>query len=434
MLENTKNSFEYSDNFDANRLEKLSELLDFESDDVLNNLKFLDNNKKFRKFVFSYLDADKKPVDKISNKKIRYMDFFCGGGGLSLGVHTAARLLGYDAKLLLAVDKDAAALKLVDQHFSPFVKRSCSLEDLIKYDIDPSGEVPSFNFFPEILDKQVQQFRGKVDLIVGGPPCQGHSNLNNLTRGNDPRNYLYFLMPAFAIALESKTIIIENVRAIVHASEDVVSVTQRLLESYGYNVKEAVLDASRYGVAQTRTRHFLIASKVADPLIDQISKLMKFDSFSFDDVNLGLKKIPNYPDIMESESVLSKENTERISHLFNSGDFDLQNDMRPDCHKDGHTYPSVYGRLRGDSPSGTITTGYTSPGRGRYIHPHAPRVINSREAARLQSFPDWYFANIDKLAFNKSNLAKIIGDAVPSLMVLPVMFSLARSFKMLEKG
>ena len=421
-----------SENFvdiDVMRIKKLLDLIDLEYDTNPDNFKFLENNIEFRKFVINYLNVEKKPSDPRSKKRIHYMDFFCGGGGLSLGVHTAAKLLGYDAKLLLAADKDSTALKLVEHHFSPLVKRACSLEELIKFDIDPSGETPSFNFFPEILDQQISQFKGKVDLIVGGPPCQGHSNLNNLTRGNDPRNYLYFLMPAFAIALEAKTIIIENVRSIVHASEDVVGVTQRLLESYGYFVKETVLDASQHGVAQTRTRHFLIASKVSEPLIDEISKLMRFDELSFDDVNLKLPKSQHYPTIMESESALSKENIERINHLFNSGDFDLHNEMRPDCHKDGHTYPSVYGRLRGDAPSGTVTTGYTSPGRGRYIHPHLPRMINSREAARLQSFPDWYFANVDTLNFNRSNLSKIIGDAVPSLMLMPIIFSLARSFK-----
>ena len=121
--------------------------------------------------------------------------------------------------------------------------------------------------------------------------------------------------------------------------------------------------------------------------------------------------------LLEQEPKLSLENQNRLKFLFENNLHDLPNKERPECHQEGHTYPSVYGRLYGDQPLYTITTGFGSPGRGRFIHPHKPRVINAREAARAQAFPDWYWSQIEQLKLSRNNLYKIIGDAVPSLMV-----------------
>ena len=111
----------------------------------------------------------------------------------------------------------------------------------------------------------------------------------------------------------------------------------------------------------------------------------------------------------------------------------MPNEIRPKCHQDGHTYRAVYGRMHGDKPAPTITTGFRSPGRGRYIHPSEPRTINIREAARIQSFPDWYFKDIDSLGLTKTHLDKIIGDAVPSMMVFPLILSLYESIESLSE-
>ena len=72
----------------------------------------------------------------------------------------------------------------------------------------------------------------------------------------------------------------------------------------------------------------------------------------------------------------------------------------------------------------TVTTGFQSPGRGRYVHPTERRTLTLREAGRLQSFPDWYWKDVDKLGLNRNSLQKIIGDAVPPLMIYPLIFSL----------
>src|SRR5690606_17176087 len=111
---------------------------------------------------------------------------------------------------------------------------------------------------------------------------------------------------------------------------------------------------------------------------------------------------------------LSEENRARVDWLFDNDAYELALPQRPDSHKEGTTYTSVYGRMRKNEPAPTITTGFTSPGRGRYVHPTRRRVLTAREAARLQGFPDSYiFAPNSVETPSRAKLAKWIGDAVP---------------------
>lgn len=103
--------------------------------------------------------------------------------------------------------------------------------------------------------------------------------------------------------------------------------------------------------------------------------------------------------------------------LFDKDEYDLPNDLRPPCHRDNpdHTYYSVYGRLHWDQPAPTITTGFNSMGQGRYVHPSKRRVITPHEAARVQTFPDFF----DFGATNKRTAwARLIGNAVPPLLTM----------------
>jgi DNA (cytosine-5)-methyltransferase 1 len=224
-------------------------------------------------FFLSYLNAS-LASKTAPRKKLNYIDLFCGGGGLSLGVQNAGRFLGYNPKLNLAADIDKHALNLTSAHFKPVFARNKSVEELIEYEVDLSGENSNFISAPFVTDHQIKELKGRVDLLVGGPPCQGHSNLNNKTRRFDPRNLLYFVMPAFAVALNIPNIIIENVRLINKASENVVEITKSILKHNGYSVSEFILTASDFGVAQSRTRHFLIASK--ERSTDQFSIINSF--------------------------------------------------------------------------------------------------------------------------------------------------------------
>jgi DNA (cytosine-5)-methyltransferase 1 len=115
----------------------------------------------------------------------------------------------------------------------------------------------------------------------------------------------------------------------------------------------------------------------------------------------------------DSAARLSPENQKRVNWLFDQNQDDLPDHARPVCHQNGHTYQAVYGRLRWDEPAGTITTGFLSPGRGRYIHSKERRGLTPHEAARLQGFPDSFVFAEHGVLSRKNTLAKVIGDAVP---------------------
>nr|WP_254445026.1 DNA cytosine methyltransferase [Ruegeria arenilitoris] len=365
------------------------------------------------------IDGSERP-----KKRLTYIDLFCGGGGLSLGVNQAARFLNRAPKLLAAADIDKIALQLVEKQFRPLISRPKSVEDLLRYDVDLSGNYSDFVVEPEITDSQISQFKGKVDLLVGGPPCQGHSNLNNKTRRFDQRNLLYFVMPAFAVALKIPYVIIENVPSINQAREDVVGITRKIFESRGYAVEDAVLNSADFGVAQTRSRHFLVASRVSAPKLKESIDIFSTDPISFDEACVPMPPLDEALSALEENGQLSAENVSRIEYLHENDLFNLPNKERPVCHQESHTYPSVYGRIRGDLPMTTITTGFGSPGRGRFIHPHERRVINIREAGRVQAFPDWYWEPAVQTGFKKAHFQKIIGDAVPPLFAYPLLTSL----------
>jgi DNA (cytosine-5)-methyltransferase 1 len=94
---------------------------------------------------------------------------------------------------------------------------------------------------------------------------------------------------------------------------------------------------------------------------------------------------------MDRPTVLKPETQRRVDYLFDHDLFDLPNSERPPCHRDKmHTYNSVYGRLQWDRPAPTITGGFDTMGRGRFVHPRFRRPLTPREGARLQGFPDWF--------------------------------------------
>ena len=269
-----------------------------------------------------------------------------------------------------------------------------------------------------MIDSEFTVSDPRFDALLAGPPCQGHSNLNNHTRRDDPRNELYLCVPAIAVALGIPIVVIENVQAVTRAKSDVVKTTISLLRNSGYEITDGVLDVSRLGWPQTRKRYFIVATLGRNPLL--LDELVQRFETEVRDLRWLIGDLPpveydeDPTDFMLQLPKLSEENVERIAFLAREGEMDLPDHIRPNCHKDGHTYKSSYGRMHWDKPAQTITTGFLTPGRGRFIHPDQPRVITPREAARIQAFPDWYDFSISGKPPRKSQLTKWIGDAVPA--------------------
>lgn len=356
---------------------------------------------------------------------IGVLDLFSGCGGFSLGASEAIEALGFTPLNYLAVDLDKDALQVFKANLRPKEIICNSVTSLVNFQLCTENGSVCFAGKPS-LSPHLHSLKGKVDLVIGGPPCQGHSGFNNRTRGDDPRNRLYYTVAATGIAIDASLIVIENVPRIVKDKDRVVEKTKAILKACGYYSEEIVCMASDYGVAQNRERHFLVASKHSVPQVHDAKNGLKVGSLGAYEAIHDLEIVEGNG-IFNSFSVLNEDNKARVDFLFENNLYELPNHVRPDCHKDGHSYPSVYGRLRPDKPANTLTTGFMSPGRGRYIHPTLRRCLTPHEAARLQGFPDTFNFNCRAIKeINFSFLSKVIGDAVPPpLGFVPIISALA---------
>ena len=358
----------------------------------------------------------KSPKSEVaSSKEFNIVDLFCSVGGLSLGAFEAAKAVDLNPRTLFCADVDNSALDVYKKNFSPIISSHNNISNLVDYHIYGRSESAELAYQPEIIDIKLASLVNKVDLLIAGPPCQGHSTLNNHSRGNDPRNHFYISTAAIAIALNAKLIVIENVARVTLDDTDVVETAKTILKQAGYFLSEDVINASELGGGQTRRRHFLVATKKEHIPLSDVSKILKKDSLVLSDL-IGDIELITSDNFMDKSSNTSPVNLERIKYLFDNDLYELPNEVRPDCHKDGHSYPSVYGRLRWNKPAPTITTGFLSPGRGRYIHPSQMRCITPREAARIQGFPDWFNFSSKNKEPVVSDITKWIGDAVPSVL------------------
>ena len=200
------------------------------------------------------------------SRSIRSAELFCGSGGLGLGVREAALELGLDYASLACLDHDPDAVEVYAANHGSPLKSACSATEIVDYNVSGQGESAEFLYDPEILDPNWLSLEGRVDVLMAGPPCQGHSNLNNRTRRTDKRNQLYLTVPAIAVALQVEAVIIENVQAVVHDRSEVVASTIQLLQTAGYTVETGVISALSTGWPQTRKRFFLIARRGSAPL------------------------------------------------------------------------------------------------------------------------------------------------------------------------
>jgi DNA (cytosine-5)-methyltransferase 1 len=329
----------------------------------------------------------------------------------------AIEALGAAHLPIAAVDIDRDALAVFDRNFQPVSAISTSISSMVDYHVYGRGYSAEWAYAPEILDRNLKPLVGRVDLVLAGPPCQGHSNLNNRTRRNDPRNQLYVAAAALAVALRPKMLVIENVPSVLSDSKEVVPTTHAVLERSGYWVSQGMLSVDKLGGPQTRKRHFMIATLTPHVHIEDVGRILEKPlPLTLWDVIADLEDKAYSDGFMDQFPALSDENRRRIAFLFEHGEYDLPDRERPICHRDGHSYPSVYGRLRRELPAPTITTGFMTPGRGRYIHPTRQRVLTAREAARVQGFPDTFDFSLGGTSPSKKLLSKWIGDAVPSIL------------------
>ena len=353
-------------------------------------------------FDKSWLCSLKAPDYESGTKTINVVDLFAGAGGLSLGASEGLRALQMNAKHLLVVDNDERSAESFRQNFESANVVCSQVENLIDGNL---GQALTRQ------EKMLGSLTGQIDLLLGGPPCQGNSGYNNFTRYSDSKNELYVRMARFAEIFTPANIVIENVPGVVHDRNRVVQRTWECLASLGYKISEGIVDSADIGVPQKRRRHLTIASLSMQPDISQAVINVRTSLRNTEWAIRDLCDSYCSANLMNSSSIPNGLNRKRIQYLFDNGMYDLPDSERPPCHQNGgHTYGSVYGRLRWEFPSQTITTGFGGSSRGRFIHPSYPRTLTPREAARLQFFPDFYkFATESRVS-----LQNMIGNAAPS--------------------
>lgn len=343
-----------------------------------------------------------------ASRALRVVDLCCGPGGFATGFRRACQAVGVRCAIAAAVDISSRALAVYRLNLRPRRLVAEHVANLVDFKEGDDAPIP-------VVASRLRTLAANADVVLAGPPCEGNSNLNNRTRRVDQRNELYLCCVALAIGVMARVIIVENVVQVTRAKQKVVPRAARMLRRFGYQVvtDDLVLDAAEFGTAQSRRRHFLVATRSSRQIDIASFAGLKVKPLSVMDA-IGDLADGKADHSFDRPSQLSQENQARVEYLYaQPGRYDLPESERPDCHRDGHTYPSVYGRMRADQPCQTITTGFLSPGRGRYVHPTQPRGLTLREGARLQGFADDYrwFRREDDV--QRTALAHLIGDAVP---------------------
>jgi len=337
---------------------------------------------------------------------VRVVDLFCGCGAMSLGLAEACRALGLQFDAVGAYDIDPGALRVYGANFGVAPSAPVDLATVLQADLEAE---------PSAEERAMVEQAGEVHGALAGPPCQGHSTLNNRTRHTDPKNALYFLIARFAKLFTPRWIIVENVPTVRQDRSRVVQRTVDSLDALGYSVAEGIADLWSIGVPQTRRRHVLVAARsdqrslqsreIADLVVPYATRARAVQ-WAIEDLLDAPKGSP-----LDRVKTPDPQNQVRIDYLFDNNLYDLPDRMRPDCHRyKEHTYQSVYGRMKWNEPAPTITSGFETMGRGRFVHPRRRRTLTAREAARLQFLPDYVdFAGISE----RATLDRLIGNAVP---------------------
>ena len=279
----------------------------------------------------------------------------------------------------------------------------------------------------------------KVDIVVGGPPCQSYSTIGR--RRMDDRANLFLQYKRILTILEPRMFVFENVTGILTMDHHrLFENVRREFEELGYELRHQVLDAADYGVPQHRKRVILVGTKdgiefeYPEPTHgDEGSGLLPWVTFG--EATGDLPSIESGGEATEYASEPSNEFqrfaregcgdalTEHRSHLSNERALlimrtlkdgqtrdDLPDDIRPTSG-----YGNTYAKLWWDRPSTTITRNFACPSSSRCIHPRDSRALSIREGARLQSFPDSH-------RFHGSDGTRRleIGNAVPPLLSVAI--------------
>ena len=345
---------------------------------------------------------------------LKMIDLFAGVGGLSLGFEQ----MGFDVVLANEYDKSIAQAYIKNRKNPNMI-----IEDITK--------LPIHDTF--------KQFKGTVDLCVGGPPCQGYSQKGQRKTINDPRNFLFKYFVEVVKEVSPRYFVMENVPNLLTAENGYFqNELTTMFTELGYIINAQVLCAADYGVPQSRHRAVIIGKKagsspVAMPKTSKI-KTTIWDAISdLNYLNSGEgTEISEYRCTPESDyqELLRKGSTALFNHIAtNHAKVALEHmamippkggkEYLPAEHITKSIYSGTWERMDADDISVTITTRFDTPASGKFMHPYLNRAITVREAARIQSFPDTF-----RFYGTKTSQMKQVGNAVPPLLAQAIAKSI----------
>ncbi|PVX46175.1 DNA (cytosine-5)-methyltransferase 1 [Flavobacterium sp. 103] len=402
---------------------------------------------------------------------LKYIDLFAGAGGLSEGFIQA----GFEPIAHVEIEKSACNtlktraayhyLKSNNKYktYVSYLKGEISREEL--YSFIPKKILDSIINLPigeennQLIQNQIDKSLGeeKVDLIIGGPPCQayslaGRSRSKNNMEG-DPRNYLFVQYAEYLEKYHPKMFVFENVIGLKSAKKGhYLAEMEKLFNKKGYQIKLFTLEAINFGVLQNRKRVIILGWKPNKKLIVPNLEEIKIDSTFL--VNDLLKDLPiimagegkdkflkyksSTTDYLKKHSLrngidvltqhVARPHREQDKEIYkiaveswNTNKERLNYNNLPERLKTHQNRTSFFDRFKvvaADVPYSQTVVAHIAKDGHYYIHPDIKqnRSISVREAARLQSFPDDYYFEGEKEGANRTAAFKQIGNAVPPLM------------------
>ncbi len=329
----------------------------------------------------------------MHNGKSKYsvVDLFCGIGGLTHGFYK--------------------------ENFDVIAGIDC--DNTCKYAFEVNND-------STFIDKKIQDVsseylnslypKDSIKILIGCAPCQPFSNYTRLY-DKDVKWGLLYEFGRLIKDIQPEIISMENVPQLKDQKvfEDFVE----LLKINGYFVFYSVIKCIEYGIPQNRKRLVLIASKFGEiNFLEATHKEGKYKTVA--DTIKKLEPISDGEQYKKDKLHISQKltpiNKLRIENTpYGGGWKDWSDELKLKCHKkdSGKSYGSVYGRMKWEEPSPTITTQSTGLGNGRFGHPEQNRAISLREAALLQTFPKYYKIINPNTPFSLGRYGTHIGNAVP---------------------
>jgi DNA (cytosine-5)-methyltransferase 1 len=389
---------------------------------------------------------------------LSFIDLFAGASGMSEGFINA----GFEA--IAHVEMNAEACQTIKTRSAyHYLKSKNNLDFYYKY---IKGEITQETFYKqipkEVLDsvlnieindetingvfETIKKSKTKIDLIIGGPPCQAYSLLRRHQEDieKDPRNKLYIQYGRFLKEFQPRGFVFENVPGLLTAQKgEHFKNLKAYFRRLGYEVYHDTLTASNYGVVQDRKRIIIVGWKKNNDFgFPEFEKIIK--EYTVSDAFADLPKLKPGESLLTTKYTISKNEYLEKFNLRNGVDFVTQHISRPHnprdlaiyktaiqkwnngkerlkypdlpdelkTHKNETSFTDRYKVVDGKGVAHTVVAHIAKDGH-YYIHPDIKqcRSISVREAARLQSFPDdFYFEG------SRSAVFKQIGNAVPPLM------------------